>query len=70
MFQLGIIKSLKNINFQEPFIIQEKCDTSIETSLPSNALKASVNEIENTQEKDVKTWRSIEKDYFENFALV
>ena len=70
MFRLGIIKSLKKINFQEPFIIQEKCDTSIETRLPSNALKASVNEIENTQEKDVKTWRSIEKDYFENFALV
>ena len=70
MFLLGIIKSRKKINFQEPFIIQGKCDTSIETSLPSNALKPSVNEIENTQEKDVKSWRSIEKDYFENFALV
>ena len=37
---------------------------------PSNALKASVNDIDNIQEKDEKGCKSIEKDYLENFVLV
>ena len=36
---------------------------SMETSLFSNALKACINEIYNTQKKDEKSWRGIEKDY-------
>ena len=35
-----------------------------------NVLKACVNEIGNTQKKDEESWKSIEKDYFENFVLV
>ena len=46
------------------------CHTSIETSLLSNTLKACANEIDPTQEKDGKGWRSIEKDYLEHFFLV
>ena len=42
----------------------------MKTSLFSNALKACVNEIDNTQEKDEKSWGGIEKDYLENFVLV
>ena len=37
---------------------------------PSNALKASVNDIDNIQENDEKGWKSIEKDNLENFVLV
>ena len=33
-------------------------------------MKACINEINNTQEKDEKCWRSIEKDYLEKFVLV
>ena len=40
------------------------------TSLFSNALKICINEIDNTQEKDEKIWRGIEKDYLKKFALV
>ena len=36
----------------------------------SNALKAYVNEIGNTQKKDEESWRNIKKDYLENFVLV
>ena len=39
-------------------------------SLLSNTLKACANEIDTTQEKDEKGWRSIEKDYLEHFVLV
>ena len=44
----------------------------METSLfsNSNVLKARVNKIGNTQEKDEKSWRSIEKDSLEIFVLV
>ena len=42
-------------------------------SLFSNASRAWVNEMDNTQEKDWrsigKDWKSIEKDYLENFVL-
>ena len=41
------------------FTVQEKFYTSVETSLFSNTLKACVNEIDNTQEKDKKSWRGI-----------
>ena len=34
-----------------------KCHTSVKKSLFSNALKAFLNEIHNTQEKDEKSWR-------------
>ena len=34
------------------------------------ALKTGVNEIDNTYEKDEKSWRGIEKDYLENSALL
>ena len=51
-------------------MVQGKCYPSVEASLLSNALKACLNEIENTQEKDEKSWRGIEKDYLENFVLV
>ena len=47
-----------------------KCRASVETSVLSNALKIYMNEIYNTQEKDAKSWTSIEKDYLENFVLV
>ena len=47
-----------------------KCNTSVETSLLSDALKACANELDTTQEKDEKGWRSIEKDYLEHFVLV
>ena len=42
----------------------------METSMFSNALKVCVNEIDNIQEKDEKSWRSIGKDYLANFVLV
>ena len=32
--------------------------------------EACANEIDTTQEKDEKDWRSIEKDYVEHFVLV
>ena len=51
-------------------MVQGKRHTSMENSLFSNTLKACVNEIDNTQEKDEKSWRGIEKDYLENFVLV
>ena len=45
---------------------------SMETSLLSNALKACINEIYNTQKKDEKSWRGIEKDYLKKncFSLI
>ena len=42
----------------------------LENSLFSNALKACVNGIDNSQEKDKKIWRGIEKDNLENSVLV
>ena len=39
-------------------------------SLFSNALKECVNEIDNNQEKDEKSWKGIGKYYLENFVLV
>ena len=51
-------------------IIQGKCHTSIETRLLPNALEAYINEIDNTQKKEEKIAKSIEKDYLENFILV
>ena len=33
-------------------------------------MKACANELDTTQEKDEKGWRSIEKDYLEHFVLV
>ena len=42
----------------------------METSLFSNTLKECLNEIDNTQEKDEKSWRGIENGYLENFVLV
>ena len=42
----------------------------LENSLLSNALKACVNGIDNSQEKDKKIWRGIEKDNLENSVLV
>ena len=42
----------------------------METSLHSDALKECVNEIDNIQEKDEKSWRGIEKYYLESFVLV
>ena len=51
-------------------MVQGKCYPSVEASLLSNALKACLNEIENPQEKDEKSWRGIEKDYLEDFVLV
>ena len=42
----------------------------MEASLFANALKTCANEIDITQEKDEQNWRSIEKDYLENFVLV
>ena len=44
--------------------------TALETGLFSNALKGCLNKIDNIQEKDHKSWRDIEKDDLENFALV
>ena len=43
---------------------------TFKNSLFSNALKACVNEIDNNQEKDEKSWRGIKKYYLENFVLV
>ena len=42
----------------------------METSLFSNVLNSCVNKIDNTQQKDEKSWRVLERDYLENFALV
>ena len=42
----------------------------METSLFSNALNSCVNKIDNTQQKDEKSWRVVERDYLENFALI
>ena len=36
----------------------------------SKALKACANEFDNTQEKNEKSWRGIEKDYSGNFLFV
>ena len=62
----------KQNKFSIALIVQGKCHTWMETSLfsNSNVLKACVNKIGNTQEKDEKSWRSIEKDYLEIFVLV
>ena len=49
------------------FNVQGKCHTKVETSLFSNVIKACVNETDNTQEKEQKSWKNIEKDYLENF---
>ena len=69
-FLFVIIKFQNKRNFQQPFIVQGKWPTSMEISLFSNALKAHVNEFDNTQEKDEKSWRGIEKDYLEDCVLV
>ena len=52
------------------FIVRGNCHTSMETSLFSNALNSCVNKIDNIQQKDEKSWRVVERDYLENFALV
>ena len=56
--------------FQWPFIVQGKCNASIETNPFSNALAASPNETGTTQEIEEKSLRSIDIGHLEKFVLV